>query len=141
VLAAWVHCLMKADTSGSRGIEMRDRLPPRPVSWNANMINRLKDLVEVTPGTTRYNDYYDVETLGGTYWVAFATAIFVEHCLETAGPLERIEFSDVFGVLHSVPALYIHRITEGTGLGVGMGLGVSAGLSGVGLGLGQGAGR
>lgn len=67
------------------------------------------------PETARYTDYFEVETVRDRYIVSFATARHIERCLATAATPDWIEFRDVFGVRHRLPALYIHRITESSG--------------------------
>ena len=77
---------MKADTRGSRGIEMRIHVRrARPL--RSTIMTRL----------TRFTDYYEIEALGDTYVVSFATAAHVERRLEECAVTDWIEFRDISG--------------------------------------------
>jgi hypothetical protein len=129
---------MKADTHGSRGTEMRVKLPPQPVFPSVTIMIKQQQIANKPPPlTARFTDYFEVETLRDHYVVSFATARHIERCLDAAGTRDWIEFVDVFGERHSLPGLYVLRITEA---GRGLGLGLGAGLSGLGPGPGLGLG-
>jgi len=118
MLAAWVHCLTKADTRGPRGIEMR--VHSRRARFfgggagNTTMVNRLKYILGEVPDPTAYTDFYEVEALGDTYIVPLSTALAIERQLDSCGVLEWLEFRDVFGARHRLPARYVYRIREST---------------------------
>ena len=78
------------------------------------MTNRLRYLRGDIPHPTAYPDYYEVEALGGTHIVPLSTALAIERQLETSSANEWIEFRDVFGARHRLPARYVYRITEST---------------------------
>jgi hypothetical protein len=78
------------------------------------MVNRLQYILDEIPDPTAYTDYYEVEALGDTYIVPLSTALAIERQLDTYGVLEWLEFRDVFGARHRVPARYVYRIREST---------------------------
>lgn len=78
------------------------------------MVNRLQYLMGEVPEPTAYTDYYEVEALGDTYIVPLSTALAIERQLERCGTTEWLEFRDVFGARHRLPARYVYRITEST---------------------------
>lgn len=115
MLAAWVHCLTKADTRGPRGIEMRvHSRRARFDFWGVTMVNRLRYLLGEIPEPTSYTDYFEVEALGDTYIVPLSTAHVIERELEKSTVTDWLEFRDVFGARHRLPARCVYRITEST---------------------------
>jgi len=78
------------------------------------MVNRLRYRRGEVPAPTSYTDYYELEALGDTYIVPLSTALVVERELETCGVTDWLEFRDVFGAHHRLPARYVYRITEST---------------------------
>ena len=78
------------------------------------VINRLQYLLGPAPEATAYNDYYEIEALGGTYIVPLSTALAIERALDKCGTPDWLEFRDVFGARHRMPSLCIWRITEST---------------------------
>lgn len=100
---------------GPTSLEMRVQPPPPRFFWNTTMvINRLQYLLGAGPGATSYTDYFEIEALGGTYIVPLSTALAVERQLDKAGAPDWLEFRDVFGARHRMPAVCIWRITEST---------------------------
>lgn len=78
------------------------------------MINRLQYLLGEFPEPTSYTDYYEVEALGDTYIVPLSTAHVIERELEKSTVTDWLEFRDVFGARHRLPARCVYRITEST---------------------------
>ena len=78
------------------------------------MINQLKNPPWITRKATSYNDFYELEALGDTYIVSLGTVLSVERQREQRTPPEWIEFRDVFGVGHRLPARCVYRIGEST---------------------------
>ncbi len=76
------------------------------------MTNRLRYLRGDIPHPTSYPDYYQVEALGDTYIVPLSTALAIERQLETSSANEWLDFRDVYGARHRLPAQYVYRITE-----------------------------
>jgi len=78
------------------------------------MINRLQSLPGITREATSYNDFYELEALGDTYIVSLGTVLAVERQLDKGATPEWLEFRDVFGARHRLPARCVYRITEST---------------------------
>lgn len=78
------------------------------------MVNRLRYLLGAVPEPTSYTDYFEVEALGDTYVVPLSTALAIERQLERCAMNEWLEFRDVFGARHRLPAWYVYRVTEST---------------------------
>ena len=78
------------------------------------MINRLHYRRGQVPEPTAYTDYFEVEAIGDTYIVPLSTALAVERQLERCAVTDWLEFRDVFGALHRLPAQYVYRITVST---------------------------
>lgn len=78
------------------------------------MINRLHYRRGQVPEPTAYTDYFEVEAIGDTYIVPLSTALAIERQLERCAVTDWLEFRDVFGALHRLPAQYVYRITEST---------------------------
>lgn len=78
------------------------------------MVNRLKHILEDHSGSNEYNEYYEVEALGDTYVVSLSTALYVERELDRCGEPMWLEFRDLFGARHRIPARCVYRITEST---------------------------
>ena len=78
------------------------------------MINRLQYLLGEIPEPTSYTDYYEVEALGETYIVPLSTAHVIERELEKSAVTDWLEFRDVFGARHRLPARYVYRVSEST---------------------------
>ena len=78
------------------------------------MVNRLQYLMGEVPDPTSYTDFYEIEAIGDTYIVPLSTALAVERQLERCAVTDWLEFRDVFGALHRLPAQYVYRITEST---------------------------
>jgi hypothetical protein len=78
------------------------------------MANRLQDLLGEIPEVTSYTDYYELQVLGDTYIVALSTALAVERRLCQRGATDWLEFHDVFGARHRLPARCVYRISEST---------------------------
>ncbi|HEX7939464.1 MAG TPA: hypothetical protein VF483_10760 [Gemmatimonadaceae bacterium] len=78
------------------------------------MVNRVQHLLDEKPGATQFTDYCEIEALGDTYIVALSTALFIERHLEHVNAPGWLEFHDVFGARHRLPARCIYRITEST---------------------------
>jgi hypothetical protein len=79
------------------------------------MGNRLRYRRGEVPAPTSYTDYYELEALGDTYIVPLSTALAVERELDRCVTTEWLEFRDVFGASHRLPAWCVYRITESTG--------------------------
>ena len=60
------------------------------------------------------NEFYEVETLGETFIVSLATALYIERELDRVPEPGWIEFQDLFGARHRVLAWQVQRITETT---------------------------
>lgn len=75
------------------------------------MMNRLRYLPGMTREAMRYTDFYELEALGDTYTVALGTVLAIERQLDQVTTPEWIEFRDVFGVRHRLPARCVYRIT------------------------------
>jgi DNA-binding PadR family transcriptional regulator len=78
------------------------------------MINRLQHFLEETPEATQFTDYCEIEALGDTYIVALSTALYIERHLDDVNEPGWLEFHDVFGARHRLPARTVYRITEST---------------------------
>lgn len=78
------------------------------------MGTRLQYLLGQLPEATSYTDYFEVEAAYDTYIVAFSTALALERQLESCSDNTWIEFRDVFGARHRVPARCLYRISEST---------------------------
>jgi len=78
------------------------------------MINRLQSLPGITREATSYNDFYELEALGDTYIVSLGTVLAVERQLDKGATPEWLEFRDVFGARHRLPALCVYPTTEST---------------------------
>jgi hypothetical protein len=57
-----------------------------------------------------YTDYYEIETLTGTYVVSLATAHAIERALHRAVTTDWLEFRDVFGGRQRVLAICVYQI-------------------------------
>jgi hypothetical protein len=114
MLAAYVHCLTKADTRGTTSVEVRVHSRRARFLWIRTMLNRLKHLLGACEETTKFTDSYEVEALGDTYIVELATALAIERHLDKAGEAVWVEFRDAFGPRHRVLARYVYRLTEST---------------------------
>lgn len=78
------------------------------------MINRVKHLLGEIPQATSYTDFYELEALGDTFVVAFSTALAIERQIDDRGVPDWLEFRDVFGARHRLPARCVYRISEST---------------------------
>ena len=78
------------------------------------MVNRLQYLEDEIPEATSYTDYYELEAFGDTYVVALSTALAVERQLDQCAMPDWLEFQDVFGARHRLPARCVYRISEST---------------------------
>ena len=78
------------------------------------MVNRLQYLMGEVPDPTSYTDFYEIEAIGDTYIVPLSTALAIERQLERCAVTDWLEFRDVFGARHRLPAQYVYRITEST---------------------------
>jgi hypothetical protein len=78
------------------------------------MVHRLQYLLEETPEAKQFTDYCEIEALGDTYIVALSTAFYIERNLEDVCPPGWLEFHDVFGARHRLPARCVYRISEST---------------------------
>jgi len=78
------------------------------------MVNRLQYLLDKIPEPTSYTDYYELEALGDNYIVPLSTALAIERELDRCVTTEWLEFRDVFGARHRLPAWCVYRITEST---------------------------
>ena len=86
------------------------------------MIKRLKSRPGIVPEATSYNDFYELEALGDTYIVSLGTVLTVERELARCATPEGLEFRDVFGASHRLPARCVYRISycdRSAGLGMG----------------------
>ena len=77
------------------------------------MIQRLKDLLEQTPGAV-LDEYFEVEARMYTYVVTFDTARGVKRRLDQFPQPEWVEFTDLFGAEQCVRSQDCFRITEST---------------------------
>lgn len=77
------------------------------------MINRLKDLLQASPGAV-LDDWFELEARGYTYVVTFDTALHVKLAVEQYPQPEWVEFTDLFGAKQCVRAQDVFRITEST---------------------------
>ena len=75
------------------------------------MITRLKNRPGIAPEATSYNDFYELEALGDTYIVSLGTVLTVERELDRCATPEGLEFLDVFGARHRLPARSGYRIS------------------------------
>jgi hypothetical protein len=66
------------------------------------------------PEAMSYTDYVEIEATGDTYIVALSTALFIERQLDQCGAPGWLEFRDVFGARHRLPARCVYRISEST---------------------------
>jgi len=78
------------------------------------MVNRLQNLLGHIPEATSYTDFYELEALGDTFIVALSTALVIERRLGEGGTPDWLEFQDVFGARHRLPAKCVYRISEST---------------------------
>ena len=78
------------------------------------MVNRLQYLMGEVPDPTSYTDFYEIEAIGDTYIVPLSTALAIGRQLERCAVTDWLEFRDVFGARHRLPAQYVYRITEST---------------------------
>ena len=78
------------------------------------MINRMQHLLGEIPEATSYTDFCELEALGTTYIVALSTALAVERQLDQCAMPDWLEFHDVFGARHRLPARCVCRISENT---------------------------
>jgi hypothetical protein len=78
------------------------------------MVNRLQHLLDDIPEGISYTDFYELEAVGDVYIVALSTVLFIERQLDRCGTPDWLEFRDVFGVPHRLPARCIYRISEST---------------------------
>ena len=78
------------------------------------MINRLQHLFGAPPEAISYTDFYELEALGDTYVVALGTVLAIERQLDQGAVPDWLEFRDVFGARHRLPARCVYRITEST---------------------------
>ena len=78
------------------------------------MVNRLQYLMGEVPDPTSYTDFYEIEAIGDTYIVPLSTALAIERQLERCAVTDWLEFRDVFGARHRLPARCVYRITEST---------------------------
>jgi hypothetical protein len=78
------------------------------------MINRLQYVLDVNPETISYTDFYELEALGDTHIVSLGTVLAIERQLDQRATPECLEFRDVFGARHRLPARCVYRITEST---------------------------
>jgi hypothetical protein len=78
------------------------------------MVNRVQYLLGEIPEAASYTDYYELEALGDTYIVPLSTALAVERQLDQATTPDWLEFRDVFGARHRLPARCVYRISEST---------------------------
>lgn len=76
------------------------------------MINRVKHLLGEIPQATSYTDLYELEALGDTFVVAFSTALAIGRQFEHRSTPDWLEFHDVFGAQHRLPARCAYRISE-----------------------------
>ena len=61
---------------------------------------------------TRFTDYYEIEALGETYVVAFSVAAQIERVLERGSATDWLDFQDVRGNRHRIPARHVYRVKE-----------------------------
>jgi hypothetical protein len=59
-----------------------------------------------------FADYFHVDVVGTSYIVPYSTARLIEIDLETASINTWLEFRDVFGAHHRIPARWIYGISE-----------------------------
>lgn len=78
------------------------------------MINRMQQFLGDAPEPAAYTDYYELEAVGDTYIVAMSTALAVEQRLDRCGTPVWLEFQDIFGARHRLPAAAVYRISEST---------------------------
>jgi hypothetical protein len=78
------------------------------------MVHRLQHLLDEAPEATQFTDYCEIDALGDTYIVALSTALYIERHLEHISEPSWLEFHDVFGARHRLPARCVYRITEST---------------------------
>ena len=77
------------------------------------VLDRMQYLMGTRP-EAMFTDFYELEALGTCYIVSLATALYVERELDRWRAPVWIEFRDVFGARHRLPARCIYRITEST---------------------------
>ena len=78
------------------------------------MVNRVQYLLGDIPEATSYTDYYELEVHGDTYIVALSTALGIERKVDHATTPDWLEFHDVFGARHRLPARCTYRVSEST---------------------------
>lgn len=77
------------------------------------MIERLKDLLELSPGAV-LDDWFELEARTHTYVVTFDTALRVKQCIEQSPQPDWVEFTDLSGAKQRVRSADIVRIAEPT---------------------------
>jgi hypothetical protein len=78
------------------------------------MVNRVQHLLGEIPEATSYTDFYELEALGDTFIVALSTALAIERQIDRRGTPDWLEFHDIFGARHRLPARCVYRIGEST---------------------------
>jgi hypothetical protein len=78
------------------------------------MINRLQHLLGEPPEAISFTDFYELEALGDMYIVALGTVLAIERQLDQGAMPDWLEFRDIFGARHRLPARCVYRITEST---------------------------
>lgn len=78
------------------------------------MTKRLTNRPDIVPEATSYNDFYELEAQGDTYIVSLGTVLTVERELDRCATHGGLEFHDVFGTRHRLPAPCVYRIAEST---------------------------
>ena len=78
------------------------------------MINRLQHLLGEPLEALSFTDFYELEALGDTYIVALGTVLAIQRQLDKGATPDCLEFRDVFGARHRLPARCVYRITEST---------------------------
>jgi hypothetical protein len=59
-----------------------------------------------------FTDYFQVDVVGTRYIVPYSTARLIEIHLEAASINTWLEFRDVFGARHRIPARWVYGISE-----------------------------
>ncbi len=78
------------------------------------MINRLQHLLGEPAEAISFTDFYELEALGDMYIVALGTVLAIERQLDQGATPDWLEFHDVFGARHRLPARCVYRVTEST---------------------------
>jgi hypothetical protein len=79
------------------------------------MVNRIQHLVDRQAEQPQTDEYYEIEIMCyPTLQVSFATALYIERCLDHMPRARWIEFRDLLGARHRVLSDWVYAIREST---------------------------